>query len=112
MSRISGAVWAVGDAIAAAAVNSKTIVIKSTVPVGTNRQLAARLAARARVAHDVASNPEFLKEGAAVDDFMKPDRVVVGVRRAEVGDVLKEAVCTVSPHRTAVSGRCHRKAPR
>ena len=39
---------------------------------------------------DVASNPEFLKEGAAIDDFMKPDRVVVGVRRPEVADVLRE----------------------
>src|SRR5204862_2260324 len=39
---------------------------------------------------DVASNPEFLKEGAAIDDFMKPDRVVVGVRHPEVGEVLKE----------------------
>ena len=85
-----GAVWAVGDAIAAAATGSKIIVTKSTVPVGTNRQLAARLAARGKVPHDVVSNPEFLKEGAAVDDFMKPDRVVVGVRRPEVADILKE----------------------
>jgi len=85
-----GAVWAVGDAIAAAATQPKIIILKSTVPVGTNRQLAERLAARTSVRHDVASNPEFLKEGAAVDDFMKPDRVVVGIRRAEVGEVLQE----------------------
>jgi UDPglucose 6-dehydrogenase len=60
------------------------------VPVGTNQALAERLAGRARHPLDVASNPEFLKEGAAVDDFMRPDRVVVGVRRAEVGEVLRE----------------------
>ena len=42
------------------------------------------------VPFDVASNPEFLKEGTAIDDFNKPDRVVVGVRRAEVGDRLRE----------------------
>ena len=48
------------------------------------------MADRARRPIDVASNPEFLKEGAAVDDFMKPDRVVVGVRRPEVADVLHE----------------------
>jgi UDPglucose 6-dehydrogenase len=52
--------------------------------------LSARLAAGTQTAHDVASNPEFLKEGAAVDDFMKPDRIVVGVRRPEVAEVLKE----------------------
>jgi UDPglucose 6-dehydrogenase len=84
------AVWAVGDAIAATAKEPKIVVLKSTVPVGTNRQLAQRLAARTKLKHDVASNPEFLKEGAAVDDFMKPDRVVVGIRRPEVADVLQE----------------------
>ena len=69
---------------------SKIVVIKSTVPVGTNRRIAERLAARGCRGVEVASNPEFLKEGAAVDDFTKPDRVVVGVRRPEVGDVLHE----------------------
>jgi len=60
------------------------------VPVGTNRALAEHLAKRMSQPIDVASNPEFLKEGAAVDDFMRPDRVVVGVRRPEVGRVLRE----------------------
>src|SRR5262249_22982588 len=83
-------VWAVGDALAQAMNGSKIIIIKSTVPVGTNRQLAERLAARTKHPFEVASNPEFLKEGAAVDDFMKPDRVVVGVRRPEVAEVLRE----------------------
>src|SRR5213076_70086 len=82
--------WAVGDAIAAALTGPKVIVIKSTVPVGSNRALAERMAARTRQPFDVASNPEFLKEGAAIDDFTKPDRVVVGVRRDEVGERLRE----------------------
>jgi UDPglucose 6-dehydrogenase len=82
-------VWAVSDAIAAAANGPKTVVIKSTVPVGTNRAVAERLA-KSKHALDVASNPEFLKEGAAIEDCMKPDRVVVGVRRPEVGEVLRE----------------------
>jgi UDPglucose 6-dehydrogenase len=84
------AVWAVGDAIADHLNGPKVVVVKSTVPVGTNRQLAERMAARARQPFDAASNPEFLKEGAAVDDFMKPDRVVVGVRRPEVAELLHE----------------------
>jgi UDPglucose 6-dehydrogenase len=83
-------VWAVADAIAENLNGSKIIVTKSTVPVGTNRALAERMAARTRQPFDVASNPEFLKEGTAVDDFMKPDRVVVGVRRPEVAEVLHE----------------------
>jgi UDPglucose 6-dehydrogenase len=83
-------VWAVGDAIALHLNGPKVIVLKSTVPVGTNRALAERMASRTRQPFDVASNPEFLKEGAAVDDFMKPDRVVVGARRAEVADLLRE----------------------
>ena len=57
---------------------------------GTNAKVAERLAAKGCGHVDVASNPEFLKEGAAIDDFMKPDRVVVGVRRPEVGEVLRE----------------------
>src|SRR5438552_5950670 len=80
--------WAVADAMAAAFNGPKTVIVKSTVPVGTNRTLNERLAKKASHAVDVASNPEFLKEGAAVDDFMKPDRVVVGVRRPEVGELL------------------------
>ena len=75
----------------ASAINGpKIVVIKSTVPVGTNRQVGERIAARCAHPVDVASNPEFLKEGAAIDDCMKPDRVVVGVRRPEVGEVLHE----------------------
>ncbi|GIW80182.1 MAG: UDP-glucose 6-dehydrogenase [Gemmatales bacterium] len=76
------------DSIADNLRDHKIIVIKSTVPVGTNRQIAERMRARTRQSFDVVSNPEFLKEGAAVDDFMRPDRVVVGVRRQEPADIL------------------------
>jgi UDPglucose 6-dehydrogenase len=83
-------VWGVADALAETIQGPKIVVIKSTVPVGTNRTFAERLSRRCKHEVDVASNPEFLKEGAAVDDFMKPDRVVVGVRRPEAGKVLQE----------------------
>jgi UDPglucose 6-dehydrogenase len=83
-------IWAVTDAVAEHLNGPKVVILKSTVPVGTNRKVAERLAARTRVPVDVASNPEFLKEGAAVDDFLKPDRVVVGVRRPEVAETLHE----------------------
>src|SRR5262245_10130642 len=84
------ALWAVADALAKTVKDDAIVVIKSTVPVGTNRALAARLAQKAGRTIEVANNPEFLKEGAAVDDFMKPDRVVVGVRRPEAAEALRE----------------------
>ncbi|HYH66563.1 MAG TPA: UDP-glucose/GDP-mannose dehydrogenase family protein, partial [Urbifossiella sp.] len=91
------AVFAVADAIGAALKDvppgppgSRVVITKSTVPVGTNKAVAERLAAAGCPHVEVASNPEFLKEGAAIEDFMKPDRVVVGVRRPEVAEVLRE----------------------
>jgi len=66
------------------------VVTKSTVPVGTNARIGRRLKVLTGHDCDVASNPEFLKEGAAINDFMMPDRVVVGVRRDEVANVLRE----------------------
>ena len=82
--------WTMADSLGPLLTGGQVVVIKSTVPVGTNRALSDRLASRAHRSVDVATNPEFLKEGAAVEDFMKPDRVVVGVRRPEVGEVLHE----------------------
>jgi UDPglucose 6-dehydrogenase len=81
-------VWAVGRQIAENLRAPKIIVVKSTVPVGTNAELARRMAEATKVSFDVASNPEFLKEGAAVEDFNKPDRIVVGTRRPEIAERL------------------------
>lgn len=71
------------------------VVTKSTVPVGTaarvNRAIKESLSARQRfIDYDVASNPEFLKEGAAVNDFLKPDRIVAGVNTAHAREVLEQ----------------------
>jgi len=68
----------------------KVVVTKSTVPVGTAEKVRSAIAARTRTPFHMASNPEFLKEGAAVQDFMKPDRVVVGVDGPEAERVLRE----------------------
>lgn len=67
------------------------VVTKSTVPVGTNRKVAEAVrAANPAAEFDVASNPEFLREGAAIDDFMRPDRVVVGVESERARAVMAE----------------------
>jgi len=84
------ALWSVIDGIAPHLKPEAIVVTKSTVPVGTCNKITARLKERTGRECDVASNPEFLKEGSAIEDFIKPDRVVVGVRRPEVGDVLRE----------------------
>ncbi|MFH5832387.1 UDP-glucose dehydrogenase family protein [Halalkalibaculum sp. DA3122] len=71
----------------------KVIVNKSTVPVGTAEQVRRRIAANATTDFDVVSNPEFLREGAAVEDFLKPERVVIGTsskRAAEKMELLYE----------------------
>ncbi len=82
------ALWAVVDGVAPHLRNDAIVVTKSTVPVGTNAKVAARLKERTGRVVDIASCPEFLKEGSAIEDCMKPDRVVVGVRRPEVAEVL------------------------
>ncbi len=84
------ALWSVVDNIAPHLMENAIVVIKSTVPVGTNAGAYARLNELTGRECDVASNPEFLKEGAAVNDFQYPDRIVVGMRREEVGNALKE----------------------
>ena len=68
----------------------KVLVIKSTVPPGTARRLAAELKSEAAVAFDVVSNPEFLREGSAVEDFMRPDRVVLGGSSRHALAILKD----------------------
>ena len=68
----------------------KVVITKSTVPVGTAAKVRAAIEKRTSHKVHVCSNPEFLKEGAAVDDFMKPDRVVVGVDSEYAKEVLAE----------------------
>lgn len=68
----------------------KVIVDKSTVPVGTAEKVHAAVAKNAMVDFDIVSNPEFLREGFAVDDFMKPDRVVVGTSSAKARNLMEE----------------------
>jgi len=72
------AAMSVAHQIAEVAERYTVVVNKSTVPVGTAARMQAEIATRARVEVDVVSNPEFLKEGAAIDDFLRPDRIVIG----------------------------------
>ena len=84
-------VFSAAEDIARALTGYAVIVTKSTVPVGTNRQvLDVVRRANPDADFDVASNPEFLREGAAIDDFMRPDRVVVGVESERAKDVMGE----------------------
>ena len=84
------ALHAAADQIADLANEPKIIVIKSTVPVGTGDDLEARMNRRSRHRLRVVNNPEFLKEGTAVDDFQKPDRVVIGAEDPEAAATLRE----------------------
>jgi len=82
-------VMAAAEEVARALTGYSVVVTKSTVPVGTNRKVADVIRqTRPDAEFDVASNPEFLREGAAIDDFMKPDRVVVGVESARAQQVM------------------------
>ncbi|MFU8865521.1 MAG: UDP-glucose dehydrogenase family protein [Rhodobacterales bacterium] len=84
-------VHAAAEEVARAATDYVVVVTKSTVPVGTNRHLQQLIStANPDLAFDVASNPEFLREGAAIDDFMKPDRVVVGVQSDRAAEVMAD----------------------
>lgn len=87
-----GQLEAVIDSLAPHLTNQSLVVGKSTVPVGTAEALATRLSNRAPVGHDVdlAWNPEFLREGRAVTDTLRPDRIVVGVRSELAEKMLRE----------------------
>ena len=82
------ALWAVVQQVAPLLEPQTIVVVKSTVPVGTNAQVTARLNELTLRECHVASNPEFLKEGTAINDFQFPDRVVVGARNEEVAETL------------------------
>ena len=84
-------VMAAAEEIARTLTGHAVVVTKSTVPVGTNRRVAEAIrAANPAADFDVASNPEFLREGAAIDDFMRPDRVIVGVESDRARKVMEE----------------------
>lgn len=84
-------VMAAAEEIANAMTDYTVVITKSTVPVGTNRKVKDVIAkANPNVEFDVASNPEFLREGAAIDDFMRPDRVVVGVETERAAQIMED----------------------
>ena len=83
-------VLAVAETIGRNQKRELVVVTKSTVPVGTAEKVQAAVAMHAKLPFHVVSNPEFLKEGAAVDDFMKPDRVVLGVESDFARSVMAE----------------------
>jgi UDPglucose 6-dehydrogenase len=73
-----GGVFEVAEMVGRNAIQPTTVAIKSTVPVGTADKVREVLARVSTLPHEVVNNPEFLKEGAAIDDFMRPDRIIVG----------------------------------
>ena len=83
-------VLAVADVVGRSMARETVVITKSTVPVGTAAKVANAVAKHARFPFHVVSNPEFLKEGAAVDDFMKPDRVVLGAESDHARSVMAE----------------------
>lgn len=82
-------VLAVSELIAKNAARPLIVVIKSTVPVGTADQVRSRIAAHIQHDFDVVSNPEFLKEGAAIDDFNRPDRIVLGCQTERARGIMR-----------------------
>ena len=102
------AVHAVADTIGRVASVPAVAVVKSTVPVGTCDALQDRLNKGARVAIEVISNPEFLKEGSAVQDFFRPDRIILGVRSEAAREKLRAlyAPLQLSGERVVVTDPC------
>lgn len=88
-ANLSG-IWSVTEALAPHLAEDVVVIVKSTVPVGTNRKVYEKLKELTGREVTVASNPEFLKEGAAIQDFSKPDRVVVGVTDDRATHILHE----------------------
>ncbi|MGD0078514.1 MAG: UDP-glucose/GDP-mannose dehydrogenase family protein [Sedimentisphaerales bacterium] len=86
---ISALLSAAGD-IADVLPDYRIIVTKSTVPVGTFKKVAEIMKAKTNKPFDYVSNPEFLKEGSAVEDFMSPDRIIIGTEKQSVRDTMKQ----------------------
>ena len=84
------AIYSVVDEIAKSLNGYKLIIIKSTVPVGTGEKVAAKIKAQTKYDFDVVSNPEFLKQGSAVDDFLYPDRVIIGAESPRAIEIMQE----------------------
>ncbi|MHC4554580.1 MAG: UDP-glucose dehydrogenase family protein [Planctomycetota bacterium] len=83
------AVLGVAEEIAVMMTDYRILVTKSTVPIGTHKIVSDLIASKTEVAFDYVSNPEFLKEGSAVDDFLKPDRVIIGTTNPAVMEIMK-----------------------
>jgi UDPglucose 6-dehydrogenase len=85
-----GPTLSVIEGICQSANEKKFVVLKSTVPIGTAKKLRAHCAERCKFPLEIISNPEFLKEGAAIEDFLRPDRVVIGCTSVEAETVMRE----------------------
>ncbi len=85
-----GPTFSVLEGICKAAKEPKIIVLKSTVPVGTSKKVQQYIDENSDFSHEVVNNPEFLKEGAAIDDFLRPDRVVIGCKTEHAEKVMSE----------------------
>ena len=97
LSQVFGAAAALAEHID----DDTVVVCKSTVPVGTTREVGRRIrAARPNLRFEVASNPEFLREGAAIEDFKRPDRIVVGVDSERAREVLYQIYRPLSLNET------------
>ena len=85
-------VWQVAESIGQTMDDYKVVVTKSTVPVGTGKQVEKIIAENqhATLEYDVVSNPEFLREGSAIEDFMRPDRVVIGARNERAKAIMRD----------------------
>ena len=86
LSHVLGAAKSIAEAME----GHKVIVTKSTVPVGTNHKIREVLGANTNHEFDVVSNPEFLREGEAIDDFLRPDRIVIGTDSERATTTMRE----------------------